>query len=90
MSNYTVTIKNSAKKDLRKLKAANLLKNFIEITEVLKNDPYQPTNNFEKLRPYQDGRYSRRINYQHRCIYRVNEEIKTVEISSAWSHYEKE
>ncbi|MGO3372169.1 type II toxin-antitoxin system YoeB family toxin, partial [Pseudolactococcus laudensis] len=38
--------------------------------------------------PKKEGRYSRRINHQHRVVYKVNEELKKVEIYSAWSHYE--
>ena len=88
MSNYTIKIKNSAKKDLKKLKASNLRKQFEEIVSVLKDDPYYPSQSFEKLFPKHEGRYSRRLNHQHRVVYKVNEDTKEVEIYSTWSHYE--
>lgn len=88
MSNYTIKIKNSAKKDLKKIKASNLRKQFEEIVSVLKEDPYYPSQSFEKLFPKHEGRYSRRLNHQHRVVYKVNEETKEVEIYSTWSHYE--
>lgn len=81
-------IKNSAKTDLKKIKQSNLKKQFEAILEVLKQDPYYPNQSFEKLQPKQAGLYSRRINQQHRVVYTVDDETKTVEIYSAWSHYE--
>lgn len=88
MANYQVVIKNSAKNDLKKLKQSNLKSSFLDIVETLANDPYEQSQSFEKLQPKNEGRYSRRINHQHRVVYKVNEELKQVEIYSAWSHYE--
>lgn len=85
---YTIVIKNSAKQDLKKIKQSNLKGKFIEITQTLKEDPFSPTQSFEKLHPTSEGRYSRRLNSQHRVVYKVNQEELTVEIYSAWSHYE--
>jgi Txe/YoeB family toxin of toxin-antitoxin system len=84
---YRVVIKNSAKADLRKIKQSNLRSRFEEIVETLKNDPYAPTDQFEKLVPYSEGRYSRRLNYQHRVVYKVDDNVKEVQIFAAWSHY---
>ncbi len=63
-------------------------KQFEEVIQALKEDPYMPTQSFEKLRPTHEGRYSRRLNRQHRVVYKVDEENKVVEIYSAWTHYE--
>lgn len=87
MSNYAVRIKNSDKADLKKLKQSSLKTQFQKIVETLKEDPYLPTQSFEKLKPTQEGRYSRRLNRQHRVVYKVKEE-RIVEIYSAWTHYE--
>lgn len=89
MSNYTVRIKNSAKVDLKKIKQFSLTAQFQKIVETLKDIPYLPTQSFEKLKPTQEGRYSRRLNRQHRVVYKVKEEERIVEIYSAWTHYEK-
>lgn len=82
-------IKNSAKTDLKKIKQSNLKKQFEAILEVLKQDPYYPNQSFEKLqlKLKQAGRYSRRINQQHRVVYTVDDETKTVETYSGWSQY---
>lgn len=88
MSNYTISIKNSAKSDLKKIQKSQLKSQFLKIVEILKIDPYYPNQSFEKLQPKHLGRYSRRINHQHRVVYTVDEERKEVYIFSAWSHYE--
>ncbi|CAM4325610.1 Txe/YoeB family addiction module toxin [Lacicoccus alkaliphilus] len=88
MENYQVVFKNSVKKDLKKIKQSNLKSQFESVVQVLKEEPFQPTQSFEKLQPKHLGRYSRRINHQHRVVYTVDEELKLVKIYSAWSHYE--
>ena len=88
MTMYEVVIKNSAKKDLKKIKQSHLKENFNEIVQVLKKDPFSPTQSFEKLQPKSSGLYSRRINQQHRVVYKVDEIARRVEIYSAWTHYE--
>ena len=35
------------------------------------------------------GLYSRRINYQHRLVYKVHEEEKIIQIISLWTHYKR-
>ena len=88
MNSYEVFIKNSAKKDLKKIKQSHLKENFNEIIHVLKEDSFAPTQSFEKLQPKSAGLYSRRINQQHRVVYKVDEAARRVEIYSAWTHYE--
>ncbi|MDN6291143.1 MAG: Txe/YoeB family addiction module toxin [Tetragenococcus koreensis] len=85
---YKVVIKNSAKKDLRKIKYSHLRDNFQDVVDTLKKDPFSPTQSFEKLQPKSSKMYSRRINQQHRVVYKVDEINRCVEIYSAWSHYE--
>lgn len=86
--NYAIKVKSGAKRDLKKIKGSYLEKNFLEIIVQLKENPYQNNQSFEKLVPPIKGFYSRRINVQHRVVYKVNEEKKEVVIYSAWGHYE--
>ncbi|MCG1795425.1 Txe/YoeB family addiction module toxin [Staphylococcus epidermidis] len=88
MAKYKINIKNSAKTDLKKIKSSHLQEQFLKIVEILKYDPYQQSQSFEKLHPKHLGRYSRRINHQHRVVYTIDEENKEVLILTAWSHYE--
>ncbi|CAD7360780.1 MULTISPECIES: Txe/YoeB family addiction module toxin [Staphylococcus] len=88
MSYYSVLIKNSAKSDLKKINKSHLKEQFLNVVETLKIDPYEPSQSFEKLQPKHLGRYSRRINHQHRVVYTVDDEKREVYIFSTWSHYE--
>ncbi|KRN01481.1 hypothetical protein FD13_GL001007 [Levilactobacillus senmaizukei DSM 21775 = NBRC 103853] len=85
---YQVKFQKAVKEDLRKIKQSHLRETFEDVIRELKRDPYAPTQSLEKLQPYAAGRYSRRINNQHRVVYRVDDENKIVRIYSAWSHYE--
>ena len=90
MNNYSVMIKNSAKADLKKIKQSNLKPQFEKVIQTLKEDPYLPTQLFEKLKPTHEGRYFRRLNRQHRVVYKVDEDEHVVEIYSARTHYESQ
>lgn len=85
---WQVTFAKQALKDIPKLKAAKLDKKAQQLLAVLENDPFQNPPPYEKLLGRLSGFYSRRINYQHRLVYEVNEETQTVRILSMWSHYE--
>lgn len=86
---YAVKISKSALKDLKKLKSAHLDKKFVELTEILKENPFQNPPPYEKLIGDLNGKYSRRLNIQHRLVYSVNQERKEITIWSTWSHYER-
>lgn len=88
MDNYRIVIIKSAQKDKEKIKSILALKRNVEkLLEVLKNNPYQNPPSYEKLVGL-PNMYSRRINRQHRLVYQVFEEEKTVKIISMWTHYE--
>jgi toxin YoeB len=83
---WKIEFSRSALKDAPKLKAAKLEASLLGLIAILKTNPYQPP--YEKLSGNLKGYYSRRINIKHRLIYSINEESKTVRITSIWSHYE--
>ena len=77
-----------AKKDAKKIKSSGLKGKAQELLEILTADPFQKPPPFEKLVGDLNGAYSRRINIQHRLVYEVVEEFKTVKVIRMWSHYE--
>lgn len=85
---YTVVISRRATKDLSKIKHSNLQEKVKELFLLLKENPFQIPPSFEKFVGDLNGKYSRRINVQHRLVYSVDKEKKLVKIYSAWSHYE--
>jgi len=77
-----------ALKDAKKLSHSELKQQAIRLLDVLKNDPYQNPPPFEKLVGDLSGACSRRINIQHRLVYQILDDIKTVKVIRMWSHYE--
>jgi len=53
------------------------------------NNPLQSYPPYEKLVGILEGKYSRRINIQHRLVYSVLEEQKIVKVYRMWTHYNK-
>ncbi|WP_395319967.1 Txe/YoeB family addiction module toxin [Fructilactobacillus frigidiflavus] len=80
--------KKVQKKQLKKIKNAGLAKNFDAILTELINNPFSNKQGFEKLQPPVKNWFSRRLNIQHRVVYHIDKESKTVFIDSAWQHYE--
>jgi len=77
-----------AKRDAKKLSRSGFKPQAEKLLVILQKNPYQNPPPCEKLIGDLSGAYSRRINIQHRLVYQVLEEIKTVKIIRMWSHYE--
>ncbi len=89
VNSYKIVILKSAEKDKEKIKSIPALKTKTDkLLAILKTNPYQNPPPYEKLVGDFKGLYSRRINRQHRLVYRVIEEEKTVIIVSMRSYYE--
>jgi len=78
----------AAQKDARKLAAAGLRAKAEELLTILADDPFRSPPPFEKLVGDLAGAFSRRINIQHRLVYQVLPEIRTVKVLRMWTHYE--
>ena len=85
---YTVEYHKRALKDIQELKQNNLGNKARQLVDLIKENPFQNPPPYEKLIGDLSGLYSRRINIQHRLIYQVIEDSKTVKVLSLWSHYE--
>jgi toxin YoeB len=77
-----------AQKDAKKIAAAGLKPKAKKLLDILSKNPFQTPPPFEKLIGDLSGAYSRRINIQHRLVYQVLEEIRTVKVIRMWTHYE--
>ena len=85
---WTIKYSKQAVKDSKKIEQANLKQSVINLLEILKVDPFQNPPPYEKLIGDLTGKYSRRINIQHRLVYEVFEERKIVRVLRMWTHYE--
>lgn len=89
MVEYKIVILKQALKDKDKIKQHPALKRTVEkLLELIKVNPFKNPPPYESLVGNLKGLYSRRINRQHRLVYRVLEEEKTIMIVSMWTHYE--
>ena len=85
---WKIVYTKQAQKDAKKLAASGLKPKAQQLLQILAKDPYQNPPRFEKLLGDLSGAYSRRINIQHRIVYQVLEEDKTVKVLRLWTHYE--
>ena len=85
---WRVVYTRHAQKDAKKIAQSNLKKKTIELISLLEQDPFQNPPQFEKLVGDLEGAYSRRINIQHRLVYQVLTEERTVKVLRMWTHYE--
>lgn len=86
---YKIVYTKTATKDIPKLKTAHLDTTAKALIDVIRENPFQTPPSYEKLVGNLQGLYSRRINIQHRLVYQVLEEEKTIKIVSLWTHYER-
>ena len=88
MVTWRIVYTRQAQKDARRIAAAGLRQKAERLLHILSQNPFQTPPPFEKLLGHLSGAYSRRINIQHRLIYQVLEEIRTVKIIRMWTHNE--
>jgi toxin YoeB len=77
-----------AQKDAQKLAASGLKAKAQELLAIIQENPFQNPPPYEKLVGDLSGAFSRRINIQHRLVYEVLQDQKTIKVLRMWSHYE--
>lgn len=85
---WTLVYTHQARRDAKKLATSGLRPQAERLLGILKKNPYQTPPPYEKLVGDLAGACSRRINIQHRLVYQVLDDIKTVKVIRMWTHYE--
>jgi len=85
---WELVFTSQAKKDAKKLARSGLKPQAERLLVVLRNNPYQSPPPFEKLVGELARACSRRINIQHRLVYQILDDIKTVKVIRMWTHCE--
>ena len=85
---WELVFAKQALKDAKKIAASGLKPKAQELLGVLAKDPFQNPPPFEKLVGDLAGAYSRRINIQHRMVYEVFSNERTVRVLRMWTHFE--
>jgi Txe/YoeB family toxin of toxin-antitoxin system len=88
MVKWRVVYTRQAQKDAKRIAAAGLRQKAERLLEIQAANPFQTPPPYEKLMGDLSGAYSRRINIQHRLVYQVLKEIRTVKVVRMWTHYE--
>jgi Txe/YoeB family toxin of toxin-antitoxin system len=90
---YFVIFTKRGEKDLREIMSSDLREKAIQLITLLQNDPFSVPPPYEKLRGRLKEYYSRRLNREHRLVYRIlppNDPAYkgVVEIVRMRTHYE--
>lgn len=85
---WRLVFTKQAQKDAKKIARAGLKPQINRFLEVLREDPFRNPPSYEKLVGDLSGACSRRINIQHRLVYHVLGDVRTVKIIRMWTHYE--
>ena len=85
---WRVVFSKQAATDAKKLFASGLKAKAQSLIKVLTEDPFATPPRYERLVGDLAGMYSRRINIQHRLVYEVFEEERTVRVLRMWTHCE--
>ncbi len=88
MVSWQIVFTKQAQKDAKKIAHSGLKPQAERLLEIIKENPFKNPPPFEKLVGDLSGAYSRRINIQHRLVYEVLDNIKTIKIIRMWTHYE--
>jgi len=85
---FDLVYTRQANKDAKKLKGTQLATKAKDLLELIRVDPFASPPPFEALVGDLKGAYSRRINIQHRLVYEVLAEERTVKVLRLWTHYD--
>lgn len=85
---WQIVYTKQAQKDAKKLTASGMKPKAQKLLAIIAENPYQNPPPCEKLVGDLAGAYSRRINIQHRLVYQVLENARTVKVLRMWTHYE--
>ena len=85
---WEIRFTKNAEKDKERLKRAGLVEKTKKLLNLIAVNPFQTPPAYEKLSGDLEGYCSRRINLQHRLVYRVRKDLHIIVVHSMWSYYE--
>lgn len=85
---WPLVFARQAQKDAVRLASAGLKPKAQALLAVLAEIPFRTPPPFKRLAGDLAGAYSRRVNNQHRLVYQVLVEKRTVKVLRLWTRYE--
>lgn len=88
---YKIIILPTADRDIKTLKKSEpaAFKKVMQLVLELEEHPSTGTGHPKPLGSDRSGQWSRRIDKKHRLIYRIDDDVITVLVLSAYGHYEE-
>lgn len=86
---YRLVFTEDAQNDLRLLQknAPQAIKTLKKLLDELQIHPRTGTGKVEQLKHYAEETWSRRINKEHRLVYRIYDDVVEVLVLSTYGHY---
>ena len=86
---YRIVFTEDAQKDLLMLqkKAPQAVKKLKSLLVELQEHPRTGTGQVEQLKHFAEDTWSRRINKEHRLVYRIYDDVVEVLVLSTYGHY---
>lgn len=88
MSSWRIVFSCQAQKDAKKLAAAGLKPKTEKLLNLMLETPFVKPPRDAKLVGDLSVCYSRRISIQHRLVYEVHTDERTIHVLRMWTHYE--
>jgi toxin YoeB len=85
---WRVVFTAQARRGAKTIASAGLRPAAERLLKILAENPDAPRPPYEKLVGDLSGSCSRRINIQHRLVYQILDDVKTVKVLRMWTHYE--
>ena len=83
---WSVFYSNDAQRDAKKLARSELRPRVETLLAILSKNPFQNPPPYKSLQGELSGAYSRRINIQHRLVYKVDKKERSVLVIRMWAH----
>lgn len=88
MEKWRIIFSKRAEKDWKIISKSKYKNKVIDLLNLIEKDSFYEPPQFKQLQGNIKGAFSRRINYQHRLVYRVDKNKRIINIIMMWLHYE--
>ncbi len=88
MEKWKIIFSKRGQKDWKIISKNKYKDKVVDLLELIERNPFKESPPFKQLQGDMKEAFSRRINHQHRLVYRVDKDKHMVNIIMMWLHYE--
>lgn len=89
MEKWKLVFSKRAKKDWTLINESIYKSKTVDLLNLIEINPFADPPPVKQLKGELKGFFSRRINQQHRLVYRVDKSKRIINITMMWLHYDK-